>query len=96
MKTQRYVVSLLGFLVILVLMSPAVGASHIPQASHVWNDAGINTRLVSPLVWFWNDAGLNTGPAQTNTTDWNDVAWGTRSIPETMGWNDAGANSERL
>jgi hypothetical protein len=92
MKTQRRFVALIGFLMVLVLVVPTAGASHNSGSDHIWNDSGINTRLVQPATLSWNDAGLNTQGAQLNTTGWNDVAWGTRQVPATVGWSDAGAN----
>lgn len=97
MKARQNVLGLLGFLAVLALIVPTVGADHNAGNDHIWNDTGVNTRLGPSDTSAWNDAGLFTRDAQRITVGWNDVAYNTRPTQNgTLDWSDSGTHAGRL
>ncbi len=45
MLVKRIAPVFFGFLVVLAVLVPTITANHLEGDSHLWNDAGINTRV---------------------------------------------------
>ena len=97
MLVKRIAPVFFGFLVVLALLVPAITANHLEGDSHLWNDAGLNTRLGQAATIGWNDAGFNTRLVQNVTTGWNDLGIAVRRVENHVaGWNDVGTGAGLL